>query len=110
LAVTITDVAQGVLVRLEGRAGFETAEQLELPLLRLVARRTPLAVLDLSGLTFLASLAMGVLVTFRRDLSRWGGRGKIAGVRPEVYQALQYAGLTDFFEFYTTVEEAIAAV
>ncbi len=43
--------------------------------------------LDLSELTFIASLAMGVLVTFRRDLGRWGGRVRIAGTRPEIYAA-----------------------
>jgi anti-anti-sigma factor len=67
----------------------------------------PLAVLDLSELTFIASMAMGVLVTFGRDLGRWGGRVRIAGARPEIHEALQVAGLTDVFEFYPTVEEAI---
>jgi anti-anti-sigma regulatory factor len=45
---------------------------MQFALLPLLARHTPLVVLDFSGLTFLASLAMGVLVTFRRDMARWG--------------------------------------
>jgi anti-anti-sigma factor len=107
LAVTINELPQGVVLRLEGSASFNNLDQLQFALIRLVARRMPLAVLDLSELTFIASLAMGVLVTFRRDLGRWGGRVRIAGARPEIYEALQVAGLTDVFEFYPTVEEAI---
>ena len=106
LTVSLTDLAHGVVVRLEGSASFNHLDRLQLALVRLVARRTPLVVLDLSELTFIASLAMGILVTFRRDLERWGGRVRIAGARPEIYEALQAAGLTEVFEFCTTVEEA----
>jgi anti-anti-sigma factor len=106
LTVTIADLTHAVVVRLEGSASFNNLDRLQLALIRLVARRTPLAVLDLSGLTFIASLAMGVLVTFRRDLGRWGGRVRVAGARPEIYEALQVAGLTEVFEFCTTVEKA----
>ena len=106
LTVSLTDLAHGVVVRLEGSASFNNLDRLQFALVRLVARRTPLVVLDLSELTFIASLAMGILVTFRRDLERWGGRVRIAGARPEIYEALQVAGLTEVFEFCTTVEEA----
>jgi anti-anti-sigma factor len=106
LAAIINELPQGVVLQLEGSASFNNLDRLHFALIRLVARRLPLAVL-LSELTFIASLAMGVLVTFRRDLGRWGGRVRIAGARPEIYEALQVAGLTDVFEFYPTVEEAI---
>jgi anti-sigma B factor antagonist len=106
LTVTITDLAQGSVVRLEGSASFNNLDRLQFALIRLIARRTPLAVLDLSELTFITSLAMGVLVTFQRDVGRWGGRVRIAGARPEIHEVLQVAGLTEVFEFCTTVEEA----
>jgi anti-anti-sigma factor len=110
LAVAITDVVQGVVVRLEGQADLNTIDRMESALVRLVVRRTPLAVLDFSELTFLASLAMGVLVTFHRAMARWGGRVVIAGVRPEVYEALRQAGLTDLFQFCATIGDANAGV
>src|SRR5262249_55888512 len=103
---SFTDLAHGVVVRLEGSASFSYVDRLQFALVRLVARRTPLVVLDLSELTFIASLAMGILVTFRRDLGRWGGHVRVAGARPEIYEALQAAGLTELFDFYTTVDEA----
>jgi anti-anti-sigma factor len=110
LGVTIADVVHGAIVRLEGQADFETIDKMESALVRLVVRRTPLTVLDFSDLTFLAALAMGVLVTFHRAMTRWGGRVVIAGVRPELYEALRRAGLTDLFRFYATIEEAAGVV
>jgi anti-anti-sigma factor len=106
LTVAITDLPQGVVLRVEGSASFNNLDRLQFALIRLVARRTPLAMLDFSELTFIASLAMGMLVTFRRDLGRWGGRVRIAGVRPEIYEALRAAGLAELFEFCPTVEQA----
>jgi anti-anti-sigma factor len=107
LAVTTIDVPRGVVVRLEGAARFDTVDRLQFNLLRLVVRRVPLTVLDLSGLTLLSSLAMGALVSLRRDLARWGGRVRIAGASRSVYESLEAAGLTLLFEFFGTVEEAL---
>jgi anti-anti-sigma factor len=109
LTVTITDVPQGVVLRVEGSASFLYLDRLQFALVRLIARRIPLAVLDFSELTFIASFAMGMLVTFRRDLDRSGGRVRIAGVRPEIHEAMQAAGLAELFEFYPTVEQAVQA-
>ena len=110
LDVSITDLAQAVVVCFDGKADMMTVDRMQFALVRLIARRVPLAVLDLSKLIFLASLAMGVLVTFRRDLFRHGGRVCLAGVRPEIHDSLQVAGLADLFEFCPSVEAAIAAV
>jgi anti-anti-sigma factor len=108
-AVQVSDAAVGVVVRLEGEADLAAMDRMQFALMRLIARRTPRAVLDLSALTSLCSLAMGALVRLRRDLNRWGGRVLIAGVQPGVYEALQVAALISLFEFYTTVEEATTA-
>jgi anti-sigma B factor antagonist len=110
LDVQTTDLAQGVVVRLDGKADMLTVDRMQFALGRLLARRVPLAVLDLSGLVFLASLAIAVLVTFRRDLLRRGGRVRLAGIRPEIHECFQVAGLADLFEFCPTVEEALTAV
>jgi anti-anti-sigma factor len=54
--------------------------------------------LDLSELRFISSLAMGVLVTFRRSVVRTGGRVRLAeGFQPAVKEALTRAGLLDLF-------------
>jgi len=108
LSVTIDDAPQGVVVHLDGQANTETCHQMQLALMRLIARRTSMAVLDLARLTFLTSLAMGMLVSLRRDMARWGGQVRIAAATPEVYESLQVSRLTDLFEFFESVDAATA--
>ena len=107
----LAETTWGVLLRLEGEAGVHAADrvQLTLILMRLVACPSALVVVDLSGLTFLSSLALGALVGFRRDLGRWGGRVKLAAVPPKIYESLQAARLHLLFDICATVEEARAA-
>jgi anti-anti-sigma factor len=107
LVTTIFDLDFGVIVRVEGEAGVVGTEKLGLALARVIARRAPLAILDLAELIFLSSLAMGQLVRLSRDLARWGGRVKIACCRAVVREALETARLGCFFEFTGSVEEAI---
>ena len=109
LVVRITDLDRAVVVSLAGEAGTDSLQPLEFALARLLARRAPLAVLDCSALTLLSSLAMGMLVGLRRDLGRWQGRVKLAGVGPPIEQALQATRLIDLFEVHATVEQALAA-
>ena len=109
LSVTITDLAQGVIVHLEGKADTTAVDRLQFVLMRVIARRVPLVVLDLSELTFLCSLAMGALIGLRRALARWGGCVKLAAGRPEIQETLEIAGLLKLFDYCTTLEEATAA-
>jgi anti-anti-sigma factor len=99
----------GILVRLEGEAGTLGLDRLEFVFARVIARRTRLAVLDFTRLTFLSSLAMSQLVRLRRDLGRWNGRVTIGGCPPLIREALAVAKLADFFAFHATVEEALSA-
>src|SRR5262249_28120870 len=106
----VAETTWGVLLRLEGQAGVHAMDRMQfiVILMRLVARRVPLVVVDLSGLTVLSSLAMGALVGFRRDLGRWGGRVKLAAIPPAIYESLEAARLHMLFEVCATVEEALA--
>jgi anti-anti-sigma factor len=105
---SVSEMSGGVVIRLQGEARITAVDRLQFTLARLVARRVPLVVLDLSGLTLLSSLAMGALVALSRDLGRWGGRVRIAGIRPRVYESLESLRLHTLFEFCSTIEEALS--
>src|SRR5262249_36092273 len=107
-AVTVTEEARGTVLHLAGEARCTATDRLRLTLTRLIARRVPLIVLDLTGLTLLDSLPTGAMGLFCRHTRRFGGRVKIAGIRPQVYASLEAVGLDEFFEFCGTVEEALA--
>ena len=59
-------------VAIQGEASFDPAEVIAAQLLRIPLDGYSLVVLDLTELTFLSSLALGALVTYRRDLGRLG--------------------------------------
>ena len=85
-------------VAIRGEASFDQAEVLSAQLLRAPLDGAWLVVLDLAGLTFLSSLAMGALVAYRRGLSRRGIEVRLANVQAPVSLALESAGLGRLFE------------
>jgi anti-anti-sigma factor len=106
MRIDITETRQGVLVRVEGEAGYHAAGALQGPLTRLLAKRPPLVVFDLAELTFVASLVLGALVNFRRALARHGGQVKLAALQPAVRETFETAGLLALFDASETVAEA----
>jgi anti-anti-sigma factor len=110
LTLDMTEVGRAVVLRLAGEAQVFDVARFHGPFLWLVARRVPLVVLDLTDLILLSSLAIGALLTLRRDLARFGGRTTIVGARPAVYEVLKAAHLHTLFESHATVEKALASL
>jgi anti-anti-sigma factor len=87
-----------MVVRVAGEASFGLAGDLEDVLLGLSLRRPQLVTLDLSGLHFVASLAMRALVAFQRGVVRAGGRVRLAAaLQKPVHESLERAGLLTLF-------------
>ncbi|MCG3178088.1 MAG: hypothetical protein BIFFINMI_00411 [Phycisphaerae bacterium] len=108
IEVEVSEIDNGIVARISGDAGLAGVDALARHLLRLSARRDKLVVLDMAGLKFMSSLAMGRLVEFHRGVVRNGGAARYACVQPLVRQALERARLTDLIELYDTVESASA--
>jgi anti-anti-sigma factor len=85
-------------VAIRGEGSYEQAEIISAQLLRIPLDGSSLVVLDLAGLTFLSSLAMGALVDYRRGLARRGVEIRLANVQAPVWLALETAGLGKLFE------------
>jgi anti-anti-sigma factor len=87
-----------LLVAIKGEGSFDQAEVISAGLLRTPLGAYSLVVLDLAGLTFLSSLAMGALVGYRRGLGRRGAEVRLANVPAQVWLALESAGLGKLLE------------
>ena len=85
-------------VAIKGEASFDQAEVISAQLLSIPLDAYTLVVLDLAGLTFLSSLAMGALIEYRRGLWRRGIEVRLANVQAQVWLALESAGLAPLFE------------
>jgi anti-anti-sigma factor len=94
----VLETPMGPVVRLRGEAGVPEASALQDCVLSLVARRLACVTFDLSELGFISSLAMGVLVTYRRAAVRAGVRVCLAAdLQPAVREALDRVGLLGLF-------------
>jgi anti-anti-sigma factor len=87
---------------------MKNAEQLDMELARRCTLRPALAVLDLSGLTFISSLGLGALISFQRTLKRHGGTVRLAALSTRLTDAFRKAQVHQFFEMHDTVEGALA--
>jgi anti-anti-sigma factor len=97
--VAISQTADGLLIQVKGEARVECASALQAGLLVPAAGRPAVVTLDLSELRSISSLAMGVLVAYRRGVVRTGGRVRLAeGLQPAVREGLARAELLSLFE------------
>ena len=99
LELTVHQSSDGLIVGVKGEATMHCAGALLDGLLAATAQRPPVVTIDLAELRFISSLAMGVLITFRRGVLRRGGRVHLAPkIHPSVHEALARAELLDLFE------------
>jgi anti-anti-sigma factor len=97
--VAVSHTPDDMVIRVKGEARVECASALLGALLAPAARRPGVVTLDLSELRCISSLALGVLVGYRRGVVRAGGRVRLAGgLQPAVQEALARAELLDLFE------------
>jgi anti-anti-sigma factor len=71
---------------------------------------TPKLVLDLSNITFISSIGLMVLIVLLKRVKVAGGQLVIAGLTDQCRQVMSLTRLDRAFDFYTTPDEAIAAL
>ncbi|MCC6676130.1 MAG: STAS domain-containing protein [Phycisphaerales bacterium] len=105
---THTDEAsKAIVVSLCGDAGMAELDLLDAGLKKVVALRPTLAIIDLAGLKFASSIALGKLIDFHRGMTRHGGRVILAGAGLNVSNVIRASRLDQFFEIYANVREAL---
>lgn len=95
------------LVRLRGRMDSQGAEQIESRLSASLLRGEH-SVLDLSGVTFLASLGIRVLISAAKQLDRRGARLVLVAPRELVDQALRHSSIDEIIPVVASVDDARA--
>src|SRR5262249_19689704 len=99
LDIEVVETKDEVVVRLRGEAGVPEALVLEASVMRLAAKRPACVAFDLSELTGISALALGVLTTYRRAAVRAGARVCLApDLAPAVREALTRAEVLSLFE------------
>lgn len=98
---------QTCVVALHGDLDLATAPQLKLTLVELLRKGYGRYVLDLSGLTHMDSMGLGVLVGFHKRLDD-EARLALACVPAKQRKLLELTGLDTRFDSFATLEEAVS--
>jgi anti-sigma B factor antagonist len=109
IGLTVRTVAEGVTVlSVSGEVDMLTAPQLRADVLRHLDAGDTL-VLDLSGVSFLGSAGLAVLVQALQQGKRRGTAFRVVAVERAVTRPLAATGLGDVFGVFESVDQAVRA-
>jgi anti-sigma B factor antagonist len=97
----------GAIARLRGNADNAHADDVRRKLTDLLERRSRRVVIDLSELAFIASLVIGELLTFRREIQAYGGELRLAGPAANVEDVFRTTRLVELFPVFPDAEQAL---
>lgn len=95
-----------IIVRLDGRLDRDGAEAIDGDLTRLAAAAPAKVIVDLSRVTFIASVGMRTLISLAKAQSGLGGRLVLLDPAPNVRETLTTAGLDTIIPLYVDEEAA----
>jgi len=96
------------VVEVRGELDMATAPQLRDGLQRLVDAGDRQVVVEMAGVGFMDSSALGTLVVMFKALGDVGGRLCLAAVQPAVLSVLKVTSVDRVIDIYDTVQEAEA--
>jgi anti-sigma B factor antagonist len=105
-----TSEDSGVLtVRLEGSLDGKTAPEAREQLQRFLAANSKL-ILDLSGVDYLSSAGLRLLLVLYRELTARKGKLALLGVSEDIRTVMLHTGFLSFFTLVQSEVEAVEAV
>jgi len=111
LEINTEETSAGVPVaRLKGEVDLHTCPELRMLLVRLMDARKAHIVLDLAGVPYLDSAALGVLVDAVRRAREISGALHLVNMTPFVRRAFEITRLIKIFQVHESVDAALAAI
>lgn len=96
------------IIGLRGRLDATASPGVEKRLLALVAQGKVRIAFDFSGLSYISSLGLRVLIVVAKQVQAGGGRLALATLNESVRDIFNLAGFTHLFSVFQTVDEAVA--
>lgn len=109
LKIDVADRGKWSVITVAGEVDLSSSPALREEFLRLVGLGRYQVIVDLSGVEFLDSTGLGVLVAGLKRLRDNGGDLVLAGPEPRILRLFEITGLTKVFVIHASVEEAVGA-
>jgi anti-sigma B factor antagonist len=106
--IDVTTRGDDTVLALIGDIDIHTAPQVRDHLAGLQSRGSTSIIVDLAGVNFLDSSALGALVAAHRDLAGAGGSLKLAAPRAHVLKVFRITRLSEVIPLFDSVDEACA--
>jgi anti-sigma B factor antagonist len=109
-ATTAQIGADAYVVSVSGELDIATADRLAEELARTAERSARRVIVDLVGLTFIDSVALGVLTEGARRLRAAGGTCIVVSQDPRILRVFEITGLDRIFQIERSLAEAVDGV
>jgi anti-sigma B factor antagonist len=109
-ALDVSERDGATVLAVTGEVDVATAPQLRQEAVRLAGSGGSRLVIDLSGVDFLDSTGLGVIVGVLKRVRTHGGELAIAGAENHVRKVFDITRISDVLAMYDTVDEACAGL
>lgn len=110
MEITTKELKRVILVAPVGRIDHQSAPELQKTLESLIDQGQFKLVLDMSGVNYISSAGLRVLLATRKVVKRWNrGDIRLAHIQPYVRETLELVGFTRIFQLYDDVVEAVGS-
>lgn len=113
LELTERHSGQTLVVAAAGRIDMATADQLKeklIPLVTAAGKKGELVVLDFSGIEYISSAGLRVLMLAAKESKSSGGKIAVAAMQPLVKEIFEISRFNKVLACHDGVDEAIAAL
>jgi len=98
------------IVRLAGRFDSSTAQPAEDNFAQLLGSGTPRLAIDMSGLEYISSAGLRVLLVVAKKVQQANGKMVLFGLVPNVREVFSVSGFDKIFAIQSDADAAVAAV
>ena len=95
------------VIELIGQLDTPKHMELQRKLLGIIENGERKVVVDCSGLTYISSSGLRILLVALKKITAAGGELSLAGLRANIREILVIAGFTSIFSIFSTVDEAV---
>lgn len=109
LTIAIDQRRDALVIRLSGSAGVTAGDELDRAARLIKIQRPRRLIIDLAGLSFIASLGLGLLVALGSSVRQDGGTIQLVAAKPYIADAIKRCKLDRLLPMHESVDAAIIA-